>query len=951
MEREYIVLLEIGINVAGISNSAVHKIFHFTALPKDPTAYFDPKTGEYHSSKSSSNNGTTSSGGTQNSNGNSASTDTKTSENATATGQQIVEEAEKYIGKLPYVWGGCSLETGADCSGFCWAILKKLGLYSGGRITTIGFETAGTEVPSLSEAQAGDMIVYGPGKGQSYHMAIYDGHGGIIHEADEQEDCKHGTNAAFAKILTIRRFTNYSGTATVTSDNTETKKSIFKVKVATWQENTQEIVSTDTSENKKERNYYMNEITIPYQNIVAQYRMPFNYLWTMLIYSQDKKFTFDLADLVRNSQIEITIHDNLQETTTNVTESYTQEFHYSGHANIKMNYKYTSGANSTNPQQSSVTSNGSVTRYGSGSATSTEKYKKTTTTIDKVNTPEVWLTLADTWCVKYERKYKYNGESTTNSESKQKIDDVEIDGEPEYNITNSALLSKIKSSAKASAGNILNSTSATITSSKVVSGTALQTVDSKIIYNPTVTKVKTKTTSYTGEPENFHSEEKPKFAIVFNKHYNARSNIISAKEWLFDALESNADTANMVDLTKYLMYKATGKSYGVTTYNFKAYNPSDFLDLNGGTIEGNTTEERVWLALINAGFNDVAAAAAMGNLSLESGGSGNKKINTDVVEGGYTENNGGIGMCQWTNNNRGSEGRNTQLRKYAQSKGKTWKDEETQIEFLITEITGQGKAKGYASYQFMDKTYAGATYPADAVKNVENDPAKIDYATRAFAATFERPSEAAFISSMAKRIELAQYFYSQFKGKRATGTGGTGSFSLEHAIKVTSDAHSKQHQNLKWHGSIVGIHAGMIGAYVEAINILNGTNISLLEVYNKIMSAHPEQKYKNKPVYENYDINDFYHISVSRAPANITEIKKALSQGKLVAEIVNTTKWRDEKGRLWGKTGRHTGLIFYFDGTYYHMKTTVKLNAIYTEKQLIEWLGNTKTKLIIYSKK
>ena len=208
-------VLKIGIKVAGISNSAVDKIFHFTALPKDPTAYFDPKTGEYHSSKSSSNNGTTSSGGTQNTNGNSASTDTKTSENATATGQQIVEEAEKYIGrKLPYVWGGCSLETGADCSGFCWAILKKLGLYSGGRITTIGFETAGTEVPSLSEAQAGDMIVYGPGKGQSYHMAIYDGHGGIIHEADEQEDCNLLLFGISPKS-SVRYFKNEDATGTI----------------------------------------------------------------------------------------------------------------------------------------------------------------------------------------------------------------------------------------------------------------------------------------------------------------------------------------------------------------------------------------------------------------------------------------------------------------------------------------------------------------------------------------------------------------------------------------------------------------------------------------------------------------------------------------------------------------------------------------------------------------
>ena len=175
--------------------------------------------------------------------------------------------------------------------------------------------------------------------------------------------------------------------------------------------------------------------------------------------------------------------------------------------------------------------------------------------------------------------------------------------------------------------------------------------------------------------------------------------------------------------------------------------------------------------------------------------------------------------------------------------------------------------------------------------------------------------------------------------------------NLKHAIKVSAETHSKEHYYLQWHGGTVGSHAGMIGAYVEAINILNNTDYTLKEIYNKIISSHPEQKKKNKPVYENKDINNYYHISVSRASANIKEVKKALAQGKIVADIANTTKWRNEKGNLFGKTGQHTGLIFYYDGKYYHMKTSVKLNAIYTESQLVDWLRDTKDKLIIYSKK
>ena len=71
----------------------------------------------------------------------------------------------------------------------------------------------------------------------------------------------------------------------------------------------------------------------------------------------------------------------------------------------------------------------------------------------------------------------------------------------------------------------------------------------------------------------------------------------------------------------------------------------------------------------------------------------------------------------------------------------------------------------------MTKTYGGVTYPRDALKTVENNQSQIEYATKAFAASFERPSASAFTSSMSKRVELANYFYSMYNGKRSASTG------------------------------------------------------------------------------------------------------------------------------------------------------------------------------------
>lgn len=92
------------------------------------------------------------------------------------TANSIVEEADKYVGWLPYVWGGTDLTSGVDCSGFVCAVYQKFGINLWDIRTDLIY--AGREV-SLEEAKAGDIIVY---RG---HVAIYDGNGGKIHAPTE----------------------------------------------------------------------------------------------------------------------------------------------------------------------------------------------------------------------------------------------------------------------------------------------------------------------------------------------------------------------------------------------------------------------------------------------------------------------------------------------------------------------------------------------------------------------------------------------------------------------------------------------------------------------------------------------------------------------------------------------------------------------------------------------
>lgn len=89
----------------------------------------------------------------------------------------VLEEALRYVGVIPYVWGGTDLSSGVDCSGFVCAVYERFGVNLWGIRTDLYL--AGVEVPSIEQAQAGDILCY-PG-----HVAIYDGNGGRVHAYDE----------------------------------------------------------------------------------------------------------------------------------------------------------------------------------------------------------------------------------------------------------------------------------------------------------------------------------------------------------------------------------------------------------------------------------------------------------------------------------------------------------------------------------------------------------------------------------------------------------------------------------------------------------------------------------------------------------------------------------------------------------------------------------------------
>ncbi|MFF2050937.1 C40 family peptidase [Leifsonia sp. NPDC058194] len=114
------------------------------------------------------------------------------------TGADVVADAKKYLG-VPYVFGGTSA-SGLDCSGLVQRVFKDLGIDVPRLVSGQG--TVGTEVPSLAQAQPGDIIVCNGGE----HIVIYAGDGKVIHAPSEGRNVSLVNNwLTDSDIVTIRR--------------------------------------------------------------------------------------------------------------------------------------------------------------------------------------------------------------------------------------------------------------------------------------------------------------------------------------------------------------------------------------------------------------------------------------------------------------------------------------------------------------------------------------------------------------------------------------------------------------------------------------------------------------------------------------------------------------------------------------------------------------------------
>ncbi|MCF0132004.1 MAG: C40 family peptidase [Pseudobutyrivibrio sp.] len=113
------------------------------------------------------------------------------------SGSDVVAYGNQFVGN-PYVWGGTSLTSGCDCSGFVQQVYAQFGITWRGRMTSVSLRNVGQEV-SYKHMIAGDIVCY-PG-----HVGIYQGNGTIVEAQSKTTGITNNRSVNCHPIITIRR--------------------------------------------------------------------------------------------------------------------------------------------------------------------------------------------------------------------------------------------------------------------------------------------------------------------------------------------------------------------------------------------------------------------------------------------------------------------------------------------------------------------------------------------------------------------------------------------------------------------------------------------------------------------------------------------------------------------------------------------------------------------------
>lgn len=402
----------------------------------------------------------------------------------------------------------------------------------------------------------------------------------------------------------------------------------------------------------KKETITVEAISINYKMAVQKYTMPFQYLWSLLVVGEDRKFVLELADLIENSEITISIYDNVTTIEDVNTYKYKKETRTDKLVNLFVRNTYGVKGLETQRYWLSEDSPEAKEHYNSKYKATYEKgneeYTVTHTKTTKTNSVVYDLTKANVWIVDYSKEYSEAGDATPTVESnsvelentdyilnsdnsKSSDDDKELLKDKDAVDFSKSVKEYIEKQYKKKVDNA-NNTSQNDISDEIEADVEVSRVEIKK-YEHKVERKQDNTVTTTAQkyvaqtPTNRPKVEKDAdednfVTLLCKKSHKKAKKLLTGDvtSWLFEVLEKNEDTVDKVDLTKYLFYKVTGKDYGVTEYDFGEYADASFIEIGGDSANGT-------ISLTTPVLNREQFISAMNSYSAKL--SGNKKTNFD----------------------------------------------------------------------------------------------------------------------------------------------------------------------------------------------------------------------------------------------------------------------------------------------------------------------------------
>lgn len=287
---------------------------------------------------------------------------------------------------------------------------------------------------------------------------------------------------------------------------------------------------------------------IDYKNVISQYTTPISFFIDLTIVTQNPNFVSAVADLTKNSRIEITMMENYRTSTTSTIENYVE--------NIKTYKISTKDLNAKLETELEEIAHSEITN----SSTSTS------ITISPV------ITYVKTWfaeqTIEYEKEEKPVSASNSNSQPDEIEPTVfELEWKEVDKDTNTA-------------------TAIWLTDKKTITSYEGQNITYK---ESTRGDVKDKTGEIGSQGLNLSGQvdenstfvgllgEKYKIPKTIAKFQAPAQNLIDNAQILFELMKNDSSLQNLEKVMRYILYKYTGDNYGVTELDFSIFNANEFV--------------------------------------------------------------------------------------------------------------------------------------------------------------------------------------------------------------------------------------------------------------------------------------------------------------------------------------------------------------------------------------